>query len=80
MIDVRLISVRQHARRVVFMDDSSENAMKALLLFFANLTLRMRLDRFDGVGEIAWAGRSLRGGTIRGFLDAIQTKAHEGVL
>jgi hypothetical protein len=78
VIDVKLISVRQYARRVVFTDDSPENAFRGLLLFFANLTLRMRLDRFDGVGEIAWAGDHCVEGTIRGFLDAIQTKAHEG--
>jgi len=78
LIDAKLIAVRQYARRVVFTDDSPENAVTALLLFFANLTLRMRLDRFDGVGEIAWAGDHCVEGTIRGFLDSLQRKAHEG--
>jgi len=77
-IDVKLITVRQYATRTMFEADSPENRMNALLLFFANLTVRMRLDRTDGVGEIAWAGDHCVEATIQGFYDAMRHKVARG--
>jgi hypothetical protein len=77
-IDVKLISVRQYDARVVMAHDSLEHQLEVLLLFFANLTLRMRLDRLDGVGDIAWAGEHCVEATIRGFSDAMASKVVEG--
>lgn len=77
-IDVKLISARQYAPRLHFRTDSQENLMNALLLFFANLSVRMRLDRIDGVGEVSWAGAYCVEATVRGFLDGLRTKAAQG--
>jgi len=76
-IRVKLIAARQYAPRPVFEKDSPENGMTALLAFFANLTVRMRLDRIDGVGEVTWAGGHCLDATIRGFLDALSNKAEQ---
>jgi hypothetical protein len=76
-IEVRLITVRQYASRWIFRGDSHPDRAQALLLFLANLTIRMRLDRLDGVGDVAWLGPHCASGTIRGFLDALREKAHE---
>jgi hypothetical protein len=75
---VRLTSVRQYAPRVMFEGNDQANRVDALLLFLANLTVRMRLDRLDGVGKIAWAGEHSVSGTMTGFADAMQTKIADG--
>ncbi len=75
---VKLITVRQYASRMVFEEEGPENVIEALLVFFANLTLRMRLDRLDGVGPVLWAGEHCVEATVRGFLDALQAKVADG--
>ncbi len=77
-IDVRLITVRQYAPRPVFAEDSEENRILALELFFANLTFRNRLDRLDGVGAVAWAGEQCIRATTQGFLDGMTRKIASG--
>jgi hypothetical protein len=77
-IDVRLITVRQYAPRMGFEEQSPNNAVTALISFLANLTVRMRLDRLDGVGEVAWAGCHATDGTVAGFLSGLSAKADQG--
>jgi hypothetical protein len=77
-IDVRLITVRQYAPRPVFTEQSEDNRILALELFFTNLTVRMRLDRLDGVGDIAWADDRCVGATIQGFVDGMAQKISAG--
>jgi hypothetical protein len=71
---VRLISVRQHAPMVAFEDNGAQARMDALLFFLLNLTIRNRLDRLDGVGEIVWAGESSVRATLEGFWLALALK------
>jgi hypothetical protein len=47
---------------------------EALFFFLLNLTLRIRLDRLDGVGEIAWADERCLSSTIEGFFQALEEK------
>lgn len=77
-LDVKLITVRQYEPRTLFDENAPENLMSALLIFFANLTVRMRLDRFDGVGDVAWAGDHCVGATIQGFMDGMKEKGTQG--
>jgi len=51
-----------------------KSLLEALLVFFLNLTIRMRLDRLDGVGEIAWAGPETVEGALAGVLEALAEK------
>jgi hypothetical protein len=78
-VDVKLITLRQYAPRIVFPKQSSGNRLKGLLIFLANLTIRMRLDRLDGVGEIAWAGDHAVDATIRGFLTGMGAQIADGM-
>jgi hypothetical protein len=48
--------------------------MLGSLHFFVNLGLRMRVDRLDGTGELAWAGPQCLPGVIRGFVEAWETR------
>lgn len=78
-VDVRLITVRQYAPRVQLAGRSELDRLQALLFFLANLTIRMRLDRFDGIGEIAWAGTGCVAACVQGFMEALRRKASGGL-
>jgi hypothetical protein len=78
VIDVKLVTVRQYASRVVFTDDLPEHHITACLAFFANLTVRMRLDRLDGTGDVAWADEACVQGTVQGFFDGLREQVREG--
>jgi len=58
---------------------SEVNRIKALMIYLANLTVRRRLDRLDGVGEIAWAGDHAVDSTIRGFLAGMKAQVEDGM-
>ncbi len=48
-----------------------------LLLFLTTLTIRMRLDRLDGVGPLVWAPPSCVSPVIDGFLDSWRRKVQK---
>jgi hypothetical protein len=79
-IDLKLISVRRYASRFKPFDTGTntghdvELILQALLLFFLSLSVKMRLDRLDGVGEIVWADDIAVQGTLIGFLNALDLK------
>jgi hypothetical protein len=72
-IAVRLITVRDY-RRLIAEDGEGRDSLLDLVHFFLNLTLRMRLDRFDGTGELAWAGPRCLDACVAGFLDGCREK------
>ncbi|RZB31642.1 MAG: hypothetical protein SRB2_04611 [Desulfobacteraceae bacterium Eth-SRB2] len=77
-IDLKLITVRQY--RPLFENDSgnenpdAELILEALLVFFLNLAIRIRLDRLDGVGEIVWSDDIAVEGTLKGFFEGLALK------
>jgi len=64
---VKLITVRQYAPLFEPVEHDAEALMQALLLFLLNLSIRMRLDRLDGVGDVAWAPDVAVPATVQGF-------------
>ena len=48
--------------------------LQLLLLFLVRLSLRMRVDRFDGVGKLLWADETVVNATVTGFLAALARK------
>jgi len=74
-VSVKLISVRQYEPRIVVPTSAAVDPLNATLAFFANLTLRNRLDRLHGVGEVVLAGQDCVEATVRGFFDALKAKA-----
>lgn len=77
-INVRLVTARQHAPRIEFDSDSPQNRCDGLMLFLVNLSIRMRLDRLDGTGEIAWAHKQCVQSTVQGCFEALQGKVETG--
>ena len=78
--ELKLISVRRYDS--LFRDlnpqknctQDTELILQALLLFFLSLSIRMRLDRRDGVGEIIWADHRAVASTLEGFLEGLSLK------
>uniref|UniRef100_A0A7C4AQ90 Uncharacterized protein n=1 Tax=Desulfomonile tiedjei TaxID=2358 RepID=A0A7C4AQ90_9BACT len=79
-IDVRLITVRQYAPRIELSDNSPDKQAIAALMFLVNLTLRTRLDRSQGTGDIVWGPERSVNDTLRGFAEALQDQVEEGRL
>jgi len=74
--DVKLVTVRKYAPLFAGIESNAETVFQTLLLFLLNMSIRMRLDRLDGIGQIVWAGTQAVQGTLLGFLDglALQTR------
>lgn len=77
-IDVKLITARGYRPLIDFSIDDPNNKLAALIHFLSNLSIRMRLDRLDGVGDIAWADDLCVDGVIEGFFDALEVKESTG--
>ena len=72
--DVKLITVRQYAATLGTENASgldAESRLMAAMVFFANLTLRNRIDRLDGTGKLAWADDAAVAATVDGFHRAL---------
>jgi len=72
-VALRLITVRQYAPTLGGGDGDldDEARLMALLVFFLNLTLRNRIDRLDGTGDMAWAGSGAVAASVRGAIEAL---------
>ena len=80
-IDVKLVTVRQYAPMfessggVKSNDQNIDTMLGAALAFLLNLSIRMRLDRIDGVGDIVWSDNIAVEGTVQGFLKGLSLKS-----
>ena len=79
-IDLKLITVRQYAP-IFDTNDITERKdrdlkliIEGMLVFFLNLSIRMRLDRLDGVGDIVWSDDCAVEETLKGFYQALTLK------
>jgi hypothetical protein len=79
-LDVKLITVRSYMP-LLNPPDSAEDStaspeliLQALLIFFLSLSIRTRLDRLEGVGDLAWADASVVGPTLTGFMEGLALK------
>ena len=75
---VRLITVRGYAPLAADgsgAPDTERAILDLLTSFFIHLTLRMRLDRIDGVGDVAWAPPASLAPTVQGFFQGLDLTA-----
>jgi hypothetical protein len=73
-LEVRLITVRGYLPLVAIESESPDKWIP-IVHFFINLSLRMRLDRLDGTGDLVWAGPACLQGVVSGFLESWEQKA-----
>ncbi|MEA3279680.1 MAG: hypothetical protein U9Q38_03655, partial [Thermodesulfobacteriota bacterium] len=82
--ELKLITVRQYAPMFAKKEDDNtgrdvEMILEALLVFLLNLSIRMRLDRIDGVGDIVWSDDIAVQGTLKGFFQGLRRKGSTGL-
>jgi hypothetical protein len=79
-LDLKLISARGYAplftkpNQLKNGEKDTELILQALLIFFLNLSIRMRLDRYDGVGNIVWVDGPIVQSTLAGVMDGLALK------
>ena len=78
IIDVKLTTARKYEPIMLFSSKDTIDPVVALTYFFLNLSIRMRLDRLDGVGVRAWAGGFSVDALIRGFFEGLRIMEAEG--
>ncbi len=77
-LNVRLITVREYSPLTQFAagkDDKNINILPSLLLFFLNLTIRIRLDRLNGTGKTIMVDIAVLNSVVKGFLSALDEKS-----
>ncbi len=75
---VRLITIRVYSPLTHFGTGESNKKiyiLPSLLLFFLNMTIRIRLDRLNGTGEIVMIDELVLNAVIKGFLSALDKKS-----
>ncbi|MDH4205819.1 MAG: hypothetical protein OEV45_09850 [Desulfobacteraceae bacterium] len=79
-IELKLVTVRQYRsmyeNTIVSesIEPDSELILEALLVFFLNMAIKMRIDRLDGVGDIVWSDDVALKGILKGFFEALALK------
>jgi hypothetical protein len=78
--ELKLVTVRRYA--AIFENQQNiqggpgnpQRILQALLIFFLRLSIHMRLDRLDGIGEMVWSDSIAVEPTLIGFLEALTIK------
>jgi hypothetical protein len=79
-VEVKLVTVRQY--RSMYKNNiaseskepDSELILEALLVFFLNMAIKMRIDRLDGVGKKVWSDDVALKGILKGFFEGLSLK------
>ena len=71
---VKLTTAREYEPVIAFIEEADVNPTVALTYFFLNLTIRMRLDKLDGTGDVAWVGRDALTAVVDGFFEGLKIK------
>jgi len=74
-VDLRLITVRSYTPLIDNPEPDPADLIEGLLLYLIKLSIRNRLDRLDGTGDLGWAGDDALKGTIEGFFRGLSVMA-----
>ncbi len=77
-VEARLVTARGHGAARHFTEAGPMAERLAALAFFTNMTMRMRLDRVDGVGPLVLAGADAAGAAVAGFAQALGERGDVG--
>jgi len=70
-IDVKLITARNYIPLIELQEEDESSRLVAIINFLLNLTLRIRLDKLDGVGRPAWMEDFAVQASVKGFFEAL---------
>ncbi len=76
--DIKLTTVRRYQSIMDSISEDEADPIIAIVYFFLNLTIHMRLDKLDGAGESVWAGDFSVRAAIMGFFEALRIIDAEG--
>jgi len=77
-IDVKLTTARRYDPILASLNEEQINPLLAIIYFFLNMTIRMRLDKMNGVGEVAWARPFSVKASTEGFFEALRIMEAKG--
>ncbi|MFO7986512.1 MAG: hypothetical protein R6U38_11670 [Desulfatiglandaceae bacterium] len=77
IMEMRLATVRKYASIMEAFTADPVNPLIAMVYFFLNLTIRMRLDRLDGVGDTIWSEDFAVEASTQGFFEAVEIMHRE---
>jgi len=79
-IDLKLVTVRQYRPLFDGSMDDMETLFQALLLFLLNLSVRTRIDRDSGTGDLLWSEELAVPATIKGFFEGLELQVRHGFI
>lgn len=77
-LQVRLTTVRDYGPLPGLSTEEGVHPMVALVNFFLNMAVRIRIDREEGVGRLLWAGEFALRAVLDGFLGALEEMRSRG--
>jgi hypothetical protein len=77
-LNVRLTTVRKYEPLMAGFSERNVNPMIAMIYFFLDTTLHMRLDRLDGVAETAWLDDFAVPAAIKGVFKGLHEREAMG--
>jgi hypothetical protein len=77
-VDLKLVTARGYEPIPVPEHDPRTSPSRAIILFFLETTVKMRLDKYEGMGESIWADASVVGAAVDGFFQALRLKESQG--
>ena len=77
IVEVKLVTARGYRPLTLSTKDRGATPLEALLLFFLNTTVKMRLDKKEGMGEPYWAGTAVLKAVMDGFIDALRIESED---
>lgn len=73
-VKVKLTTVREYKPLIYFKNSEHKNLIIALIYFFLNMSLMIRIDKIDGVKDNIWLDDFCIKASFKGFLDALKIK------
>lgn len=77
---LKLVAVRRYEPLFQMEDDSLEAMINTLLIFFLNMSMKLRLDRLNGVAEIAWIDDFAVEAIVNGFFKGLKLQAANALI
>lgn len=77
-VDVKLTTIRRYESIMPLISEDEPDPIIAGIYFFLNLTIKIRLDKTDGVGDFIWADSFILEAAIKGFFDALNIIEQKG--
>lgn len=77
-LNVKLTTVRKYEPLMASFSEEDTSPMIAMIYFFLDTTIRMRLDRLDGVGETVWLDDFAVTAAVKGFFEGLRERETNG--